>query len=161
MCLKWNCTEDGWKCDNTKCIRKTMVCDGDSECEDKSDENDAFCENWTCLEGFIKCADNRQCVVMELICDGSGFRRCKDGSDENICLQTSCPTGMWRCHNDITCIEERNVCYYLSWSSNCPDESDTHQDVCQNWTLEEPVLRVISCVMIRHSALKTNTGVTV
>ena len=37
------CTEDEFKCRNNECIKKTWVCDGDNDCNDKSDEILALC----------------------------------------------------------------------------------------------------------------------
>ena len=39
------------------------ICDGNVACEDGSDELYAFCLNWTCSEGFVKCRnDDSRCV---------------------------------------------------------------------------------------------------
>ena len=38
------------------------VCDGVRACTDGSDEEQDFCLDWSCSEGYSKCPDNVQCL---------------------------------------------------------------------------------------------------
>lgn len=53
------------------------MCDGDSDCEDDSDERD--CPDLSCRVDQFRCS-NGDCIVKEWKCDGR--RDCDDASDE-------------------------------------------------------------------------------
>uniref|UniRef100_A0A1B0D634 Uncharacterized protein n=1 Tax=Phlebotomus papatasi TaxID=29031 RepID=A0A1B0D634_PHLPP len=57
------------------------ICDGFTNCYDKNDENNQFCE---CRrEKFFCGSTSNTCVPREMVCDG--IRDCPDGEDEEHC----------------------------------------------------------------------------
>ncbi|KAF3850624.1 hypothetical protein F7725_012396 [Dissostichus mawsoni] len=63
-----------------KCIEKQQLCDGVSQCQDRSDE-------LLCLERSQgcdhRCDDQTRCLPRTFLCDGE--RDCEDGTDEDNC----------------------------------------------------------------------------
>lgn len=70
-------TKEYFPCNNGVCVKKHLVCDGDEDCADGSDERRCKClsAQFTCLTG--------ECVSLNKLCDGT--ENCEDGSDELRC----------------------------------------------------------------------------
>ena len=68
-------------CDEGTCLLKVWVCDGVEDCNDGTDEDEAFCA--TCPFKFL--CTNGRCVDLEDVCNGQD--QCRDNSDEDqICV---------------------------------------------------------------------------
>lgn len=71
-----------FSCRNTKCIRKTYICDGEDDCGDASDESLPQCKTAvpTCAKNQYRCK-NGQCIPNAKVCNKQ--IDCDDGSDES------------------------------------------------------------------------------
>ncbi|XP_052765813.1 uncharacterized protein LOC128207044 isoform X2 [Mya arenaria] len=86
----------------SKCIPRSMFCDGHSDCPESGDEQDCYCEgqaiNKTCslfeteCKNCVTCASaggyecqNHECLPLSARCDAK--QDCADGTDEYKCVQ--------------------------------------------------------------------------
>ena len=59
------------------------MCDGQVDCSDRSDEDEADCSGRACEPGRFRCSGGGgQCVDGDAVCDGE--QDCLDGSDESM-----------------------------------------------------------------------------
>ena len=129
-----NCLAGSWKCkDGMQCIAETRVCDQESDCLDRSDEDPAVCAQWNCSAGHWKCAAGVQCIANDAICDGRSH--CFDRSDEdiNFCKGYKCLSGHIKCAESLQCIKKASVCDGLI---DCQDGSD---ELCRDSCLKIPL----------------------
>ncbi|XP_017846627.2 low-density lipoprotein receptor isoform X3 [Drosophila busckii] len=114
------CEEKQFRCNNGQCIPIRFVCDGDSDCDDHSDEMQEQCrfEDSTCGTEQFRC-NNGNCIPNKWRCDRE--RDCSDGSDEAsaLCRET-CRSDEFTCGNG-RCILARWVCDH---DDDCGDHSD-------------------------------------
>jgi len=76
------CPQENFACsDSNKCISKFWVCDGDNDCDDKSDENPGLCES--CLASQFACTVTKRCIPHSWVCDGTFDCGEGDTSDEH------------------------------------------------------------------------------
>ncbi len=118
------CTHD-WPClDGHGCVENELVCDGNADCNDESDEFLSICRTWNCSEGMWKCHDLK-CIDLTKVCDG--VAQCNDASDEQACANWTC-TNKWRkCNDNIQCIADESVC---DGREDCFDLSDEYDNFC-------------------------------
>ncbi|XP_062576146.1 low-density lipoprotein receptor-related protein 4-like isoform X3 [Saccostrea cucullata] len=113
-----NCGFYEFACSKGSCIDREWVCDGDVDCEDKSDETN--CTLPVCSSGQFTC-DTGACVNETKKCDGN--YDCPDNSDERNCTynDTKC-TGLasFQCNNG-KCISIQKECNGVD---DCRDRTD-------------------------------------
>lgn len=93
------CRKNEFRCKSGHCIPAMVVCDGDPDCWDGSDEAAEICQSDVlCPVESFRCK-NGHCVSKAVQCDG--FFDCIDGSDESntLCLALQCP----KCRSTIRC----------------------------------------------------------
>ena len=78
----------------------------DFSCEDRSDEDEEMCRNYTCLSGFRKTRSHK-CIKEQFVCDG--IIDSEDESDEENCEAHTCAEGYVKCGDLKTCIEVRKI----------------------------------------------------
>ncbi|KAM7295700.1 uncharacterized protein ISCGN_020973 [Ixodes scapularis] len=111
------CSADQFSCNNSLCIDKRNVCDGDDNCGDGSDEE--ACGK--CSTDQFSC-NNTRCIAKRWVCDNEDD--CGDGSDEEVCEK--CRTDQFSCKNGM-CIDQRYVC---DTDDDCGDGSD--EEACDH-----------------------------
>ncbi|XP_012532761.2 vitellogenin receptor [Monomorium pharaonis] len=121
---KRECSPTEFTCNNGACIPKSLVCDGEIDCNNGEDEK---CHSNTtlCESGQFQCASGG-CITKSLKCDGTVD--CYDGSDEKHCLEnvnylTNCTSNEYRCLNSNICVPKKVKCNGIS---DCPENDDEH-----------------------------------
>lgn len=63
--------EGGFLCDENRCLRKQVLCDGLAQCKDGSDESLDRCAAVTCPADKFQCKHSKQCIPRSFLCDGN------------------------------------------------------------------------------------------
>ena len=63
-CRNYSCPSGLRKTHSHKCISDFLVCNGNIDIEDGSDEEN--CETHTCIEGYVKCGDLKTCIEVKI-----------------------------------------------------------------------------------------------
>ncbi|XP_073999056.1 low-density lipoprotein receptor-like isoform X3 [Rhodnius prolixus] len=111
-----------FRCNNTKCVQLSWMCDGENDCGDNSDETAPQCaEDYTCKPEEFRCHSGR-CIPQYWQCDKEPD--CPDESDEdpNTCKEKLCQA------EEFTCRAAPGECVPLTWmcddATDCTDGSD-------------------------------------
>lgn len=81
--LHGSCDQVSFQCDNRQCISIDLLCDGNADCSDSSDEAVKYCAAQYCPSFSFRCG-NGACIGAKKKCDER--YDCLDGSDENYAL---------------------------------------------------------------------------
>uniref|UniRef100_A0A8D1BG34 Low density lipoprotein receptor n=2 Tax=Sus scrofa TaxID=9823 RepID=A0A8D1BG34_PIG len=117
------CSALEFHCHSGECIHSSWRCDGDTDCKDKSDEEN--CDVATCRPDEFQCSDGT-CIHGSRQCDRE--YDCKDLSDEQGCVNVTLCEGpnKFKCQSG-ECISLDKVCNSVR---DCRDWSDEPLKEC-------------------------------
>ncbi|CAG2189557.1 HSPG2 [Mytilus edulis] len=108
-------------CRNGQCIPLDYRCDGDTNCDDNSDEESCSVSS-ICEPNELRCRNDR-CAMRIYRCDGDDD--CEDNSDEEDCPtrkpSDSCDIVEFECMSGDQCIP---ITYQCDGEIDCLDRSD-------------------------------------
>ncbi|XP_048518444.1 basement membrane-specific heparan sulfate proteoglycan core protein isoform X7 [Dendroctonus ponderosae] len=117
------CAQGEFGCDLNRCLPMSSRCDGLSDCEDETDEQECY----SCSGDAFHC-DNSKCIQTERVCDGDPD--CRDGSDEickgsetHGCLPSDFDCGDGQCIPNYLRCSQRAECSNGEDERNCPGEA--------------------------------------
>ncbi|CAG7687954.1 unnamed protein product [Allacma fusca] len=126
-------------CTNGECIDKSMVCDGDKDCSDGSDEIRCGKRD-DCEPNELRCS-NKRCIPKTWRCDGDND--CGDNTDELSC--TPPPPGSPCRYDEFTCTTG-NQCvskmFHCDKENDCTDHSD--EVGCSKPVIQRPPLPLVT-----------------
>uniref|UniRef100_A0A8C5D9L3 Low-density lipoprotein receptor-related protein 8-like n=1 Tax=Gouania willdenowi TaxID=441366 RepID=A0A8C5D9L3_GOUWI len=111
--LEFSCSDGG-------CVSLQLVCNGQNDCEDGSDENQ--CGDKRCKNDEFSCT-NRQCISTRSLCNG--IDDCGDGSDEASCPM--CDAGLFFCGPSDACLPNHKLC---DGQADCQNGNDELKEFC-------------------------------
>lgn len=107
--------DDGlWTCKDGLIIESSWKCDGQNDCDDKSDEDPSICPPKPCLDDEFRCKSGK-CISMSLRCNH------EVNCDEDTSDEDDCP-GIEDYGEDFICTENDFKCH-KSFPRNCIDKS--------------------------------------
>lgn len=81
--LNGMCNRNSFQCDSGECVNMDLLCDGNPDCSDSSDELVSYCAATHCPTYAFRCGTGA-CISGKSKCDTR--IDCSDGSDENYAL---------------------------------------------------------------------------
>lgn len=126
VCSSSPCNDSEFRCKVTnECIPRSWVCDQQSDCADRSDEEDCI----ECIE--FKC-NNSVCLAQEKVCDG--INDCGDFSDEQHC--DTCRRDEMYCPYK-GCLSSSHICDGIVDCFNGHDEMGCEKTTNENRQMNE------------------------
>ncbi|CAA9997508.1 unnamed protein product, partial [Nesidiocoris tenuis] len=128
------CHSHELQCRNGHCVDKTLVCNGEDDCEDGTDELHCKKEqvtsagnqsNHRCSPNEFSCQSNNACLPSSSRCDGKAD--CPLGEDEKGC--DGCGLDEFQCSSTRQCISNKWKCDGVSDCTDHSDEKDCTQKV--------------------------------
>ncbi|NXN98396.1 LRP2 protein, partial [Rhinopomastus cyanomelas] len=113
------CPVGQFQCNDGNCTSAHFLCNAETDCYDRSDEDPVLCANHQCETHQWQCA-NKRCIPEAWQCDRDND--CGDDSDEDSshCASRTCPPGQFKCDNG-RCIPQSWKC---DVDDDCGDNSD-------------------------------------
>ncbi|XP_038218676.1 low-density lipoprotein receptor-related protein 1-like [Zerene cesonia] len=126
------CPPDHFHCGRGRCIDGSLVCDGDADCPDGSDEDSTPggpCANVTCNEDQYMQCDTNRCIPKSWVCDG--LKDCRDGSDESgaWCARVVCGAEQFACARSRRCLPAAWRC---DGDADCGPNDDSDEADCDS-----------------------------
>ncbi|XP_038571501.1 low-density lipoprotein receptor-related protein 8-like isoform X2 [Micropterus salmoides] len=111
-----------FRCSDGLCIPRLSVCDGQTDCEDGSDEHSC---GHLCKKDEFACR-SRRCISLHFLCNG--VDNCGDGSDEASCQNCTTTDGFFfSCGPSDTCLPRNKLC---DGRADCKNGQDESQKLC-------------------------------
>uniref|UniRef100_A0A8C3C9S1 Low-density lipoprotein receptor-related protein 2 n=1 Tax=Cairina moschata TaxID=8855 RepID=A0A8C3C9S1_CAIMO len=113
------CPVGQFQCNDGNCTSPHFLCNTQSDCHDRSDEDPVLCANHQCETHQWQCA-NKRCIPEAWQCDREDD--CGDNSDEDSthCASRTCPPGQFKCDN--------GRCIPGSWKCDVDDDCGDNSD---------------------------------
>ncbi|CAK1543699.1 unnamed protein product [Leptosia nina] len=124
------CPSRHFHCGRGRCIDESLVCDGDADCPDGSDEDASAagpCANVKCdAEQYMQCDANR-CIPKSWVCDG--LKDCRDGADESgaWCARVVCGAEQFACARSRRCLPAAWRC---DGAADCGPDDRSDEEQC-------------------------------